>query len=344
MNAAFTPQALGSYEAEVSQVIDTHLERWRGAGSILAYDCIKSMALDIVFGPLLHLDRGAAQAQELERRFRDYGAGLFFPPFRFPGSPFSRALAARTYILAQIDQSIQRRLDDTRAGTQAAREDVLQLMLDAVDGETGRHFGRDELGDQVLLQLFAGHETVTSAMTGMVHFLAANPEVRLRAVQELEAVDAGEGDPDLPYLTAVIKEVLRIHPPVGGGFRVALKTFELEAGDGTKVQVPAGAKVLYSIAVTMANMSLAGKGGFSPERWLDNGAAAPSPFEFCPFGAGRRQCPGYPLAMFVMKLFGAALLRQCDWRVPSEEITWNFFPTPKPNGGLPISVRPRSAR
>lgn len=141
-----------------------------------------------------------------------------------------QALQARDVLLQKIDDVIQekRNYDDTYSS------DVLSTILNArnSDGLT-----ISEIKNFCLELLFAGHGTTSSAATSLVYELARHPEVVRKLKHEFDSFDvldvACKEDIDLQklnklkYLNNVVKEVLRLSPPVGGGFRKALKTFEV---------------------------------------------------------------------------------------------------------------------
>ncbi|XP_066528026.1 cytochrome P450 26C1 [Hoplias malabaricus] len=119
----------------------------------------------------------------------------------------------------------------------------------------------------------------------------------------------------LSYLDCVVKEVLRYLPPVSGGYRTVLKTFELDG-----YQIPKGWSVMYSIRDThetspaFQNPELFEPDRFSPER--DETRA--SRFSYVPFGGGVRRCVGRELAVLVLKTLCVELLATADWTLSTE--------------------------
>ena len=101
-----------------------------------------------------------------------------------------------------------------RAGEHDGSADILSLLLACTD-EQGQGLSDDELHDELLTLLFAGHETTATALTWAFHWLHRTPAVRDRLLEELQTLPE-PADPDaiarLPYLPAVVNEVLRIHP------------------------------------------------------------------------------------------------------------------------------------
>ncbi len=144
---------------------------------------------------------------------------LFFPVQRRdlgPWSPGGRLKRLDREIRAQLLQEIgerRRALDAGELGAEQAA-DVLSRLLACRD-ESGRGLSDDELHNELLTLLFAGHETTATALTWALYWLHRCPAVRRRLLDELEDSGAAD-DPEtlsrLPYLGAVVNEVLRIHP------------------------------------------------------------------------------------------------------------------------------------
>ncbi|XP_014821106.1 PREDICTED: cytochrome P450 26C1 [Calidris pugnax] len=116
----------------------------------------------------------------------------------------------------------------------------------------------------------------------------------------------------LRYLDCVIKEVLRVLPPVSGGYRTALQTFELDG-----YQIPKGWSVMYSIRDTHETAAVyqSPPGGFDPDRF---GAARTEPagrFHYIPFGGGARSCIGKELAQAILKLLAIELVSTARWEL-----------------------------
>eukprot|EP00404_Azadinium_spinosum_P030953 CAMPEP_0180578456 /NCGR_PEP_ID=MMETSP1037_2-20121125/12473_1 /TAXON_ID=632150 /ORGANISM="Azadinium spinosum, Strain 3D9" /LENGTH=464 /DNA_ID=CAMNT_0022596263 /DNA_START=183 /DNA_END=1574 /DNA_ORIENTATION=+ len=347
LQQAFTPEVLARYVPEIVDITNSYVDRWLCAGAITGFAEVKAFAFEVAAVALMHFQFDEAQAAILRARFLEYTDGLFAPPLEFPGieTTFSKALKAREYILNVVEKAV-----DERVGSTQRTPDVLQLMMDATDPETGEKLTLPQLKDQALLQLFAGHDTTASSMTGMLYYLGTHPAALKAARHEQDEVaKTFTGDEtfslkalsSMQYLDAVIREVLRLKPLVGGGFRRALKTFELEDGKGGTVQIPTGAKIQYSIGLTHANAPVEDCDKFLPERWLQKAAgdeAGGPGLSYVPFAAGRRKCLGFPLADVEMKIFGAIVLRRLDFRLSNPEEAYVPFPIPRPRDGLPMSV------
>ncbi|TMK99017.1 MAG: cytochrome P450 [Actinobacteria bacterium] len=186
------------------------------------------------------------------------------------------------------------------------REDVLSQLVRA--GETDD----EELRDQIMTLLLAGHETTTTGLAWALERLLRHPEILARA---------REGDDD--YLDAVVKETLRVRPVIPAVLRQLQAPVELGGW-----QIPAGVTVMPSISLMHADATLFPEPErFRPERFLEDGAG--STYTWIPFGGGRRRCLGAAFASFEMRVALRTILQQTtlraerarDERVRSHHIT-----------------------
>ncbi|MDC0717960.1 cytochrome P450 [Nannocystis bainbridge] len=189
-------------------------------------------------------------------------------------------------------------------------DDILSLML-AVRDEDGHPLEDDELVDELLTLLFAGHETTAIALAWAFAWLLRAPAVFARLRAELVALGP---DPDceavaaLPYLDAVCHEVLRLWPIIPIVPRTLVRPLQLgpyELQPGTAVAV--GTALLHQDPILYPDPHT-----FRPERFLDR---KPSPFEFTPFGGGHRRCIGAAFAIYEMKQALAVLVPEYDLRL-----------------------------
>ncbi|MEM1366658.1 MAG: cytochrome P450 [Cyanobacteria bacterium P01_H01_bin.15] len=188
------------------------------------------------------------------------------------------------------------------------RQDILSLLLAATD-EEGKGLSDQEVRDELMGLLVAGHETTATALTWALYWIHSVPAVKAKLMDELSAI-ANPNDPaeimKCPYLEAVCCETLRIHP-------VAMLLFP------RRVEVPVelsgyaleqGTLVMGSIYLVHQREDLyPNPKQFRPERFLERQFSS---FEFMPFGGGARRCVGSALAMYELKIVLGTLLTQLD--------------------------------
>ncbi|KAI9076640.1 hypothetical protein K1719_041405 [Acacia pycnantha] len=193
-------------------------------------------------------------------------------------------------------------------------------MLDVLLSEENREEMGGERIQRLSLDLFAaGSDTTTSTLEWGMAELLRNPRVMSKAKAELkEAMEKGKPVEEsdiarLPYLQAVLKETFRLHPAVP--FLLPRKAeIDVELGDCT---IPKGAQVLVNVWAIGRDASIwENPEEFMPERFIGSEIDVKGRnFELIPFGAGRRLCPGYPLAMRMLLLMLGSLVNCFDWQL-----------------------------
>ena len=175
--------------------------------------------------------------------------------------------------------------------------------------------------------IIGGSETASTTIEWAFSEMLKNPRVLKRAQEEVRQAFGSRGYVDendlqeLKYLKAVIKETLRLHPPIPLVLRECIETCEING-----YTIPAGTQVfanVWAIGRDQKNWNDADK--FYPERFLDCPIDSKgSNFEFLPFGAGKRMCPGILFATPSLELPLAQLLYYFDWQFPSGTSQENF--------------------
>jgi cytochrome P450 family 110 len=210
--------------------------------------------------------------------------------------------------LAELDKLIYQEIADRRRNYQPDRSDILNLLIGAKDAD-GQGMDDQDLRDELMTLLFAGHETTATALSWAIYWATYLPEVRAQLVAEIATLGPdrdGIAVSKLPYLNAFCSEVLRIHP-------VAMLTFPRVAKEQVSVQgmdIAPGTIVMGCIYLTHHRPDLYPEPElFKPERFLDRQF---SPYEYFPFGGGARRCIGLALAQLELKLVLAEVLANCE--------------------------------
>lgn len=326
---AFMPRALSSYIETMQKITADYAQRWAQQHTFTWYPELRRYTLDVACKLLVGLDQGSATP--LGHHFEIWCGGLFSVPLPLPWSRFGRAKHSRKTLLAEIATLIAQR----QQADSDTQEDALSLLLNAED-EQGEKLSAEELQLQIMLLLFAGHETLTSSLCTFVLQTALHPDIleRLRAEQRrfqdqpvtLELLR------QMTYLEQVMREVLRFTPPVGGVFRKVLKTCEYKG-----YRLPQGWAVLCPISVTHQDTTYyPDPGHFNPDRFAEAESNQPK-YSYIPFGGGVRECLGKEFARLEMKLFAIHLLRHYQWELlPEQNLELSSIPTPIPKDGLKV--------
>ncbi|GAB4469296.1 MAG: cytochrome P450 [Elainellaceae cyanobacterium] len=336
---AFMPRALSGYIATMEDTTRRYAQRWQQQGELVWYPELRNYTLDIACKLLVGLDNGSQT--RLGHLFETWSQGLFSIPLALPWTAFGKAKRARALLLDELERLIRDRQQSASQLSEAPEAgDALDLLIRVRDDD-GQGLSLDELKDQVLLLLFAGHETLTSAIASFCLLTAQSPDVldKLRFEQLAFASEPLTLDllRQMTYLEQVLREVLRRMPPVGGGFRKVLQDCT-HAG----YQIPKGWSVVYQIGPTHQDESLYSQPAqFDPERFsaaqLGDRSLDQQRYGYVPFGGGLRECLGKEFARLEMKLFAMHLLRHWQWTLlPDQDLSMVVIPTPHPRDGLRV--------
>mgnify|MGYP006280041215 CR=1 FL=1 len=215
----------------------------------------------------------------------------------------------------QISQLLYAEIRERRSEYDASRRDVLTLLMSARD-EEGEQMSDQQLHDELITLLLAGHETTATAISWAFYWLHKQPETLEKLRRELDSLGHSPEPMEiskLPYLNAVCNETLRISP-------VVLLTSPREVREPVELmgyQLQPGTRVYGCIYLTHYREDLyPNPKQFRPERFFERQY---TPYEFFPFGGGARRCLGEALAMFEMKLVLATVLKNYQLILPDNQ-------------------------
>ncbi|XP_052364977.1 cytochrome P450 26A1 [Oncorhynchus keta] len=338
---AFSRDALEHYIPVIQEEVRSAVREWLEKDScVLVYPEMKRLMFRIAMRILLGFDPDQIKTdeQELVEAFEEMTKNLFSLPVDVPFSGLYRGLKARNLIHSKIEENIQKKID---SGKEVKHRDALQQLID-ISRNSDEPFSMQAIKESATELLFGGHETTASTATSLVMFLGLNPDTLNKLRQELHQQEELGVDllgqnvnievlEQLKYTGCVIKETLRINPPVPGGFRVVLKTFQLNG-----YQIPKGWTMIYSICDThdVADV-FPNKEEFNPGRFMDKSSEDSSRFNYIPFGGGSRMCVGKEFAKVLLKIFLVELTLQCDWTLSNGPPTMKTGPTVYPVDNLP---------
>ncbi|XP_064457897.1 cytochrome P450 4V2-like isoform X2 [Ornithodoros turicata] len=200
-------------------------------------------------------------------------------------------------------------------GRQCFMDVLLDMHLRSDEnGNPENNLSLQDVREEVDTFMFAGHDTTTAGISFCLYLLGHSPEVQQKVYDELVSVFQGSDRPvtledikELRYLDCVIKESMRIYPPVP----MIGRSLKQELNIGGRV-VPAGCNVmLFLLALNKDPIMFPEPEKFNPERFLPENAKSLHPYAFVPFSAGQRNCIGQRLAQIEMKAMLATVLRQC---------------------------------
>ncbi|MFF2320374.1 cytochrome P450 [Agrobacterium sp. NPDC058088] len=216
-----------------------------------------------------------------------------------------KARAAVDYLRASLATVIAGRRENP-----TDRNDLVSMLLEAKDPETGRMMSDKEIIDNLLTFITAGHETTALGLAWTFHLLSQNGETERKVVEEIQAVTGGapvaaEHIANLTYTRQVFSEAMRLYPPAPVITRTALQDFRLGDHDiaaGTVLYVP-----IYAVHRHAALWDEPER--FDPSRFEPEKVKARHRYAYMPFGAGPRVCIGNAFAMMEAVAILAVLLQ-----------------------------------
>jgi cytochrome P450 len=329
MLPAFHRERIAAAAGIMREEAERALTPWRDGMRVEVYHWARELALRVALRALFGIDPDAARrrpgddpARDFERALAFYGYDYWLQVLRGPRTPWAAMQAARRRLDGLIAGEIAR-----RRATGARGEDVLSLLLDARDDQTGELLDDAAVRDETMTLLFAGHDTTTATVSFLLYELAGHPGVDARLA----------ADPAL--LDQVLDETLRLYPPAWIGPRRAARDVEIA---GTRIG--AGLPVNYSSWVSHRLPDVWDEpDAFRPERFAPAARAKLPKGAYVPFGGGSRICIGMRFGQLEIKVIAAALLERFRVeRVPGHRLEVRHTPTLGPHGGLPLIVRQRS--
>ena len=329
MNKILTAKQVNQHIETFWRSTDAVTRHWQNGETVDMLTEMRKVALLIFMKALLAVDF----SQDLERmwhpilkllKFISPGVWILFPYLPRPG--YNKAI--RT-----VDDYLYDLIRMRRANP-IENDDLLTQLINTPE------FDDDLIRDQILTMLIAGHDTSTALLAWTLFLLGSHPEAMERACTE--ANSAVQGFPptqqslsQLPYLEMVIKESLRLYPPIHVGNRQAAD--DIPIGNFT---IPAGTRTMYSIYLTHRDPKhWSEPDRFCPERFDRVASKKPTAFSYLPFGGGPRTCIGAAFALVEAKAVLARLLTTFDLKLINTKVKPYMGATLEPRPGVMMRTR-----
>jgi cytochrome P450 len=342
---AFHRQRVDEYSSTMLECAQAQIRNWRnGETRNMAQEMMEltlEAAVRTLFGTTL-----PGEAQRVGRAvgfLMRYSLAHARKPVRIPQSwptPRNRR-ANREYDF--LDSVVYRIISERKSQSDSVhRNDLLSLLMAAMD-EDGTRMTPKQLRDETMTLFIAGHETTALTLAWTWYLLSQNPAAQARLDEELRSVLGGKLPevrdlPRLPYLHAVIHEVLRLYPPAYVLARVAIAPFAIGG-----YEFPPGETVLLSQYVMHRDARFYDEpDAFHPERWLGGLAERLPAGAYFPFGDGPRRCIGQGFAMLETALVIGLIAQRFDFRlVPGREVAPEPLVTLRPKHGIWMTIGTR---
>uniref|UniRef100_A0A4W5JN93 Cytochrome P450, family 26, subfamily C, polypeptide 1 n=1 Tax=Hucho hucho TaxID=62062 RepID=A0A4W5JN93_9TELE len=330
----FSRGALETYLPRLQDIVKSEIAKWCSEpGPVNVYVSAKSLTFRIAVRVLLGLKMEEKRIVYLSKIFEQLMNNLFSLPIDAPMSGLRKGIEAREILHACMEKIIEEKMQKQQSDEYY---DAFDYMLISAK-ENGNELSMQELKETAVELIFAAHSTTASASTSLILQLLRHPAVVEKAQIELESEGLGyeahseneeapcsrshipcltlEKLSQLRYIECVVKEVLRFLPPVSGGYRTVLQTFELNG-----YQIPKGWSVMYSIRDTHETAAVFQRPEiFDPDRFgSERDESKTGRFNYIPFGGGIRSCVGKELAQMILKTLAVEVIGTCKWTLATE--------------------------
>jgi cytochrome P450 len=349
MQPAFHRKQIDLLSGEMVKTIQAILDKWEtnadnGLPLNMQHEMME-LTMDVVTRTLFTSSLGPEEVAELGEQITflldvitDRGQAIFPIAEKMPTARNRRFDDG----VATIDKIIYRLIEERRQ-SQVKGSDLLSMLLEARDEDTGEGMDDKQLRDELVTMFLAGHETTAIALSWSIALLSLHPTVRRKLQSEVDRVLAGR-IPDasdysnLLYTNAVISEAMRLYPPLPITIRQAREDDLL---DGYLIK--AGSGVFINIYSAHHNPDVwENPEGFDPERFLPERINEVPRFAYLPFGGGPRQCIGNNFALMEAVLALSMITQRYELNlVPGTDLEPYMPGTLRPKGGVRVVIKRR---
>ncbi len=304
-----------------------------------AFEFWNSLTLEIVAKTLFNAEisgQGSRVGHALEEALQANRAQMGQPiplPLSIPLPGHKRLKAA----IAELDSITLEMIAKERANPS---EYSLLAMLVAARDEDGSQMNDEQLRDEALTLLLAGHETTANALSWTVHLLLEHPQILKAACAEARAVLGAEGCrlediAKLPLIKQIWQETLRLYPTAWSIGRTALEDVQLG-----EYFIPKGQNIILSQYVTQRSPKyFDDPDAFKPERWVDGYEKSLPDYAYFPFSAGPRVCIGNMFAEMEGMILLSTVLSRIDFqKAKNYKVEIYASLTMRPKNGVPVTA------
>jgi cytochrome P450 len=335
---AFHPTRLEGYSKMIAASAERRLQNWKPGDTV---DILKE-GRDILIGFMTQMligktsvhDHSVSVGERMEDVKNRSLSLLAWLPMMVPGSPRRELITRARSLYEDLEAIIAKK----RASTEDDG-DLLTPLIHAHDDD-GTAMTAEELIGQLFLLFIGGFESAMTALTWTCYLLAQHPEVAADLHDELTGTLHGNAPTlaqleKLPLLEAVIKESLRVLPPVFALGRVTAGPVEMG-----KHRLPPDTEIFLSVYHSQRQPDLyEHPARFLPKRWE---TINPSSFNYLPFGAGPHTCIGWGLAMIELKIILSVIVQRYRLALPNNvRIDRKIFTVLGPKPGTRMIVHPQ---
>jgi cytochrome P450 len=330
MNPALHRKMIDGYVELMTRSSDQVIDQWRASATVDMLVEMRKVALLILSEALFQVDFSPHLGPLWQSILRSIeyispGPWLIWSEILRPGYRGA---------IRRLDDYLYQLIAGRRTNVGGSRDLLGALICSGMDDALIR--------DQLLTMLIAGHDTSTALLSWALYLLAMNDDVQAQVQAEVEQVlgarePTSEDISQLVYLDQVIKETLRLYPPIHLGSRIAATNLMFQ-----DYFFPAGTRILYSIYLSHRHASYwPDPARFDPDRFAPDEVRRRPPYLYLPFGGGRRNCIGMAFAQMEAKVILARLLQKFQLHFAGHPVRPHMGATLEPHPGVRITVRRR---
>lgn len=346
LQPVFTRQHVETYARHMSAVAHAAGISWSDRAIDLDHE-VRRLTLDVLGRSLFGVALGETDADRLERAvptLLSFVTGRVTRPVRVPmavPTPSRRSFRRALRVTREV-------VDDAvaayRRDPEGSPADLIRLLHEARDPQTDAALTAEEIRDELVVFLLAGHDTTATTLTYALWQLGRHPDLQERVTAEVRGIGHDVLRPadlhSLPLTTRVLHEAMRLCPPAPAVGRFVERDTVVDG-----YLVPAGSEVLVSIyALNRDPAAWDDPLRFDPDRFLPERSEGRDRWQFIPFGGGPRKCIGAHFAMLEAVIGLATLVRDLRFESlrPTFEVALPFTMTAA--GGVPARVSRRDIR
>lgn len=343
LQPVFTKHSVRDFGGQMSRAAEAFVARWRDGGAVdLDTEC-RTLTMQSLGRSVLGVDlneRAEIIAEHMHVA-SSYTADRALRPMRAPRWLPTPARRRARFAVAEMRKVTSEMLQACRADP-TLDAPLVHALIAATDPETGQSLSDDDICNDLLIFMLAGHDTTATALTYALWALGHHPEVQDRVAAEAAAIGDAELTPaDVPrlgYTVQVLREALRLQPPAAGVARLAVR--DLAVGG---YRVEAGTIMAVGIYALHRDPTLWDRPlVFDPDRFGPEASKGRERWQFVPFIAGPRSCIGEHFAMLETTLAMATIVRALEIRSVDDDFPVEVPFTTVADGPIRASVSPRT--
>ena len=338
MQSSFKPPAMRAYATKIQAIVEKTVQRWAVQDSIVFYDEVKRLLLDIAFEVFCWVDDSESQVPKISQAFTDMMEGaLGIVRFDTPGFLYHRGLAGRRY----LKQFFMDLIDKKRASDD---EDVFAHFCKEKT-EEGEYYEDEDIADHMVFLMLAAHDTTTSAATMAAYYLCNDYPLQSKLAAEVQQwprdLDFETVFHSINGMIAVFYETVRMHPPVPLFLRRSIRDCEIGG-----VHVPADTMIcIPGTYIHRLKDWWHDPNTFDPTRFSEEVSEhRKHNFMWVPFGGGAHKCIGMHFARMLFLLSFRELIEKYQIEFAEDDYfpaKLQHFPFTRPLDNLPLRLVPR---